>query len=187
MDVLVIDPDSEVPKDELYAKFCEYCRELSLPISNKDPFFAQLIKAVHFMSTQAQLIVNGRKQRVHCAKGLLVKDKPLWGKQLGEDENGNGSPEAAITPEPIDKNTLDIHIQRLQASDLEHYRNVHWHKLEDYAEDYAAAHDITTEQALELFVGAAVAGVIGQGEDGLYYVLLNQDSLAAKLRVGGAN
>jgi P4 family phage/plasmid primase-like protien len=181
IDCLVTDPEAEVPKAKVYATFCEYCRDLSLSTIDQRPFFTNLIKLIHFTDTRPERVIDGKKTRVRCTKGFMVKDKQFWGKQL-DDDNENGNESSA--PKEPDKNALDAYVQRLQAEDLEHYREIHWPTLEEYAETYAAVHEISKESALELFKGAVQAGVIGQGKDGLFYVLLSQDLLSKRLRVG---
>ena len=78
----------------------------------------------------------------------------------------------------------DLDHSGLQTDVLEHYRNVHWPQLEDYAEDYAQANDVAKDEAMELFTRAVQAGVMAKAKDGLFSLLLNQDPLSKRLRVG---
>jgi len=69
MECLIEDPDSYVPKEELYNAYCEYCRINKLPIRSSNLFHKELRKYIRVY--EERKTIGGQRQRVYLGIKLI--------------------------------------------------------------------------------------------------------------------
>lgn len=155
-------------------------------LNSADPLTAELLNGVWtVVDPLAGTVVRLDGEHVEIPRSALQQmKKDTDSSPSSEKESGmNDLPAESAVQQEISSYAKDDHFD-LSVEVLEHYRDSHWPQLDYYAEDYAEANDVTKDEAMELFRRAVQAGVMGQGDDGLFHVLLKQDDLKARLGVG---
>lgn len=69
MDCIEVDPEGFVPKKDLYAAFCEYCRNNKLPTVSEATFHKKLIRQVRVEDYRPKI----QGKRVHTWRGIRLK------------------------------------------------------------------------------------------------------------------
>lgn len=82
MDCCIVTPDANVPKQELFRAFVEYCNKNKLPVLTSDTFFKRLPE--HGNITSAKLDIAGK--RTHAYTGIGLRDRAEWGKDDAQEE-----------------------------------------------------------------------------------------------------
>jgi len=96
LDCIEFDTQNDIPKKELYAKFCDYCRERKLPAVTEQTFYANI--QMHIKVEETRPTIN--KKRVPCYRGIKLKPKEEWGKS--EDEESSGQFNISTPPDSPD-------------------------------------------------------------------------------------
>ena len=71
MDCVEVDPDSWIIKKELYAAFCEYCRQNNLPVVSENTFHKKLLR--HVRVEDYRPIIAGK--RITAWRGIRIVEK----------------------------------------------------------------------------------------------------------------
>lgn len=75
MDCIDMSPDEHTEKEVLYAEYTEYCRKMTYPCEANNTFHKVLRKLVRIEDYRPQLMVDDKKQRVQCWKGIVLKNR----------------------------------------------------------------------------------------------------------------
>jgi len=201
LDCTVEKPDGEVSKPVLYEAFCEYCREMRLPMVGYDTFYRNLPQFVKLEEVRPSKKNSENGKRPRAMRGISLRDRSDWGKDENEDK---GKGEDGRDGQDGQDETLDPHLGEAvqEVHQVHHsayfssngagpdaanlllaYKDQHWPNIEDYVED-ASVFGWKREVSGPIFRQAEQAGVFVKKQDGLYYVLLNQDDLRNRLGVG---
>jgi putative DNA primase/helicase len=114
------DPDVEsfVPRAELFSTFSEYCHQNKLPVPSTDVFFKRLPQInPRLLKYYPGLKLDGKEKRVHCIKGLKLRQRQDWGKNRENDDADAETKESenpAQTEQPAQNKTLDPSVQGVQ-------------------------------------------------------------------------
>lgn len=74
MDAVLVSPEGDVTKEEIYLAYCDYCKERSYPIISKNTFHRDLIKSEKIRVEDYRPVRerDGKKERVQCWKGITI-------------------------------------------------------------------------------------------------------------------
>lgn len=74
LDMVIVDPEGEVPKDEVFYQYTQYCKRNKLPLTDKSVFSKKLGGLVRIEATRPS--VGG--ERVRCWKGIRLSIAPEY-------------------------------------------------------------------------------------------------------------
>jgi hypothetical protein len=104
MDCMDQNPDGREPKVNVFARFCDYCRNNKLPTITSDTFWKRFPEFVRFEISRET--VEGK--RPMCLRGWRIRPVEEWGKYDDADEDKMGktldtpdSPDSVNSVKPV--------------------------------------------------------------------------------------